>query len=83
MLKVESGELIIMETGQEALLHQVLMIGVAVVGEGLDGDAATGVEQADDLQIFGIHQLDEVLHDDVDAVLMEVAVVTEAEEVEL
>ena len=72
-----------MEVGQEALFHQILMVGVTIVGEGLDGDAATGVEQADDLQIFRIHQLDKVLHDDVDAVLMEVAVVTEAEEVEL
>ena len=59
------------------------MFGVAVVGEGFDGDAATRVEQSDDLQIFGIHQLDQVFHDDVNAVLVEIAVVAEAEEVEL
>ena len=71
-----------MEAGQEALLHHFLVILVAVVGERLDGDAATGIEQADDFQILGIHQLDQVLHDDVHAVLVEVAVVTEAEEIE-
>ena len=71
-----------MEIGQEALFHHVLMFGIAVVGEGLDGDATTGIEQADDLQIFGVHQLNQVLHDDVDAVLVEVAVVAETEEVE-
>ena len=72
-----------MKAGQEALFDHILMLSVAVVGEGLDGDTATGIEQADNLKVFGIHQLDQVLHDDVDAVLMEVAVVAEAEEVEL
>ena len=37
----------------------------------------------DDFQILGIHQLDQVLHDDVHAILVEVAMVAEAEEVEL
>ena len=55
------------------------MILVTVIGERLDGDSPTGIEQADDLQIFGIHQLDQVLHDDVHAILMEVAVVAETE----
>ena len=59
------------------------MVGVTVVGKGLDGDAASGVEQADDLQVLGIHQLDQVLHDDVHAVLVEIAMVAEAEEIEL
>ena len=47
-----------METCQKALFHHVLVFGVAVIGEGLDGDAPTGLEQPDDLQVFGIHQLD-------------------------
>ena len=72
-----------METGQKTLAYHVLVFGVTVVGEGLDGDAAAGVEQADDLQVLGIHQLDQVLHDDVYAILMEVAVVAEAEKVKL
>ena len=79
---MESGKLFIMETSYEALFHHILMIIIAVVGERLDRDAATGVEQADDLQILGIHQLDEVLHDDVHAIFVEVAMVAEAEEIE-
>ena len=71
-----------MEIGQKALFYHVLMFGVAVVGEGFDGDAATGIEKADDLKIFLVHQFDQVLHDDVDAVLVEVAMVTETEEIE-
>ena len=58
------------------------MFVVTVVGEGFDGDATTGIEQAYDLQILGIHQLDQILHDDVDTILVEVTVITEAEEVE-
>ena len=71
-----------MEIGQKALSYHVLMLGITIVGKGLDGNAATGIEQADDLKIFGVHQLDQVLHDDVDTILVEVAVVAEAEEVE-
>ena len=67
---------------KKPLLDHVLMLGIAIVGKGLDRDAATGIEQAYDFQIFGIHQLDQVLHDDVDTVLMEVPVITEAEEIE-
>ena len=67
---------------KKPLLDYVLMLSVAIVGKRLDRDASTRIEQADDLQILGVHQLYQVLHDDVDAVLMEVAVVAEAEEVE-
>ena len=38
------------------------MFSVAVVGKGFDGNAATRIEQANDLYVFGIHQLDQVLH---------------------
>ena len=55
----------------------------AVVGKGIDADAATGSEDASHLYIFGLHETDEIFHDDVDTVLMEVAVVAETEEVEL
>ena len=72
-----------METCHKALFHHILMFGIAVVGEGLDGNAATRIEQPDNLQILRIHQLDQVLHNDVHAVLVEVTVVAEAEEVEL
>jgi len=69
----------------EPVLGQLFVLGAwtAVVGVGVDGDAATWGEDAGDLDIFGVHEADEVFHDDVDAVLVEVAVVTETEEVEL
>ena len=66
---------------KKPLFHHVLMVCIAIVGEGLDGDATTGIEQADDLQILRVHQLDQVLHNDVDTVLVEVTVVAEAEEI--
>ena len=71
-----------MEVTDEALAHHVLVVAVAIVGKRLDADAAARVEQADDLQVLGVHQLDQVLHDDVDAILMEVAVVAETEQVQ-
>ena len=61
----------------------VLGAGASVVGVGVDADAAAGGEDAGDLDVLGVHEADEVLHDDVDAVLVEVAVVAEGEEVEL
>ena len=69
----------------EALFGQFLVLGArtAVVGIGIDGDAATRGEDACDLDVFGIHQFDEVLHDDVYTVLVEVSVVSEAEKIEL
>lgn len=69
----------------EALRGQLLVFGArpAVVGIGVDADAATRDEKPGDLDIFGIHEADEVLHDDVYAVFVEVAVVAETEQVEL
>ena len=54
-----------------------------VVGIGIDADATTGREQSYHLYILRIHQFDQVLHDDVHTVLMEIPVVTETEEIEL
>ena len=69
----------------EAMLGKLLIFCAlaAIVGEGVDADAATRGEDARHLDIFGVHEADEVLHDDVDAVLVEVTVVAEAEEIEL
>jgi len=55
----------------------------AVVGVGVDADAATRSEESCHLNIFGVHEADEIFHDGVDTVLMEIAVVAEREEVEL
>ena len=48
----------------------------------MDGDAAAWCEDARHLNVAWIHEPDEVLHNDVDAVLVEIAVVAEREEVE-
>ena len=70
---------------REALLGKglVLRAGAAPVGVGVDGDAAARGEEARDLDVLGVHQGAQVFHDGVDAVLVEVAVGAETEEVEL
>ena len=55
----------------------------AIVGIGVDADAATGHEEARHLNVLGIHQANQVFHDNVDTVLMKVAMVAEREEIEL
>ena len=59
------------------------MLCIGVVGKGVDTDAAAGGEDAGYLKILRIHQSDQVFHDDVHAVFVEIAVVAEREEVEL
>ena len=69
----------------EALLRQLLVFraGTAVIGVRIDGYPPSRDEQPCHFDVFRIHQLDEVLHDHVDAVLVETSVVAEAEEIEL
>ena len=57
--------------------------GLAVVAVRVDGDAAAGRELAPHLDVLRIHERDQVFHDDVHAVLVEVAMVAEAEQVQL
>ena len=57
--------------------------GLAVVAVRVDRDAAARRKFAPDLNVLRFHQADEVLHDDVYAVLMEIAVVAEAEQIQL
>lgn len=68
----------------ETMFGQFLVLGArtAVVGVRIDGDAATWGKETGNLDVFGIHQFDEVLHDDVYAVLVEVSMVSEAEKIE-
>ena len=56
--------------------------GTAVIAVGIDADAAARQEFPPDFDILRIHGIDEVVHDDVDAVFVEVSVVAEAEQVE-
>ena len=61
----------------------VLCAFSAVVGVGPDWDAASWGEYSCHLNILRVHKADKVLHDDVDAVLMEVTVIAEAEKIKL
>ena len=54
-----------------------------MVAVGIDGEAAAGEEFAPDFDVSGMEEVDQVVHDDIYAVFMEVAVIAEAEEVEL
>ena len=60
-----------------------LCSGSAVITVGVDGDTASGEEFAPDLNIGGLHQLYQVVHYYINAVLMEIPVVAEAEKIEL
>ena len=54
-----------------------------IVGIGKDTDATARGEETRHFDVFWIHQLDEVLHDNVHAIFVEVAVISEAEKIEL
>lgn len=69
------------EGGEEAGLDEVLVVGVAIVGEGVDRYSSARGEDAFDFDVAGVHESDKVLHYNIDAVLMEITVVSEAEEV--
>ena len=56
--------------------------GDAVVAIGVNGEAASGEKFTPHFDVPGTEQLDQIGHDDIDAVFVEVAVVPEAEEVE-
>ena len=53
-----------------------------VVGVWIDADTATWGEDARHLYIFRIHEADKVFHNDIDTILMEVAMIAEREEIE-
>ena len=46
----------------------------AVVGVRVDGNAAAGSKESGNFNVLGIHQFDEVLHNCVHAVLVEISV---------
>ena len=60
----------------------VLCSRTTIVGIRIDADTATWGEDTCHLYIFRIHEADKVFHDDIDAILMEVAMITEREEIE-
>ena len=68
----------------ETLLGEALPFGAgtAVVGVRVYGNAAARGEETGDLDVFRVHQADQVLHDFVHAVFVEIAVVPETEKIE-
>lgn len=61
----------------------VLRARLAVVAVRIDRNSATRGEFAPYLDVARLHQLDQVIHDDVDAILVEIPVISEAEEIQL
>ena len=70
---------------QEAVLRHLFKAraGPAIVGIGVDGNASTGGEKAHHLNIARLHKPHKVFHDDIDTILVEIAMVAEREEIEL
>ena len=66
-----------------AVVCHLLVFGArpSIVGVGVDADASTRNEDACHLDVFGVHESDEVFHYLVDTVFVEVAMVAEGEEV--
>ena len=60
----------------------VLGAGAAIVGIWVDGNASARGEETGHLYVLGIHQLDEILHDLVDAILMEIPMIAETEQIQ-
>ena len=69
----------------EPLLCQSLVFGAgtSIIGIRINGYTSTGSEKSRDLYIFRIHECDEILHYDIDAIFVKISVVTEAEKIEL
>ena len=69
---------------KQAFAGKAFKLGTAapVVGKRMNGNAAAGGEIAIYFDVFGIHQGNQVFHDDVDTVFMEIAMVAEAEQIE-
>ena len=69
--------------GSNALLSQLFIFGsrLAVVGVWPDADAAAWGKDTGHFDILRIHQRNEVRHDDVHAVVVEIARIAEAEEI--
>ena len=58
------------------------MFGVAIIGERIDGNTTARHKHAHHLEILGVHKFHQILHDNVHAVLMKIAVIAEAEKIE-
>ena len=70
---------------EQPFLRQLLIFcaWTTIVAIGVDAYSSTRCEDTCYLNVFGIHQFDQVFHDDVYTILMEGSVAAEAEQVEL
>ena len=57
--------------------------GFSVIAVGINGNAASRRKFSPDLNIFRIHKTDQILHNDVHAILMKISVIAEAEKIQL
>lgn len=57
--------------------------GLSVVCERIDADATSWCEDSSYLNILWVHQFDKIFHDDVDTILVKVAVISKAEQIKL
>ena len=55
---------------------------LSVVGIRIDADATSGSEESSDLDVFRIHEANEIFHDDIDTVFVEIAMIAKGEEIE-
>ena len=69
---------------QETEAGKVFPLGIrcAVVAVRVDGESAAGEKFAPYFDIAGMEKLDEVTHDDIHAVLVEITVIAKAEKIE-
>jgi hypothetical protein len=56
---------------------------LSVIAERIDGYAAARQKLSPNFHVFWVHQRNEVFHNNVDAILVEIAVISEAEQIEL
>ena len=68
----------------QSLPRQLLILRprTTIVGVRMNSNAATRGEDTRHLDVARIHQLDQILHDDIDTILMEIAMIAEREQVE-
>lgn len=71
----------ISENGLTSSFHEVGMVIISTVGKGVYADTTAGHEYASDFDIFRVHEREEVVEDNIYAVFMEIAVVSETEEI--
>lgn len=64
-----------------ALMHHILMLIVAIIGEWIYRNTAARHENAHHFKVFRIHEFHEIFHDDIHAIFVEVAVIAETEEI--